>query len=175
MSEHNNTPEGLRQKRQSEDKKLPTALEVLRLLHLAANRVKYPSLPEHARTTPKFSDKTANGLTKCIVDFINLTNGQAERISNTGRHIDNRQKYTDVMGIKRTIGNVKWIKGTGQNGTADISATIKGRSVKIEVKIGKDRQSQEQKEYQKQIEKSGGIYLIAKDFQIFYDWYCIKF
>ena len=151
------------------------ALKTLRQLHLDANRIKYPSLPEHARTAPKYSDKTANQLTKCIIAFIGFTGGQAERISNTGRHVDNRTQYTDVVGIKRTIGSVEWIKGTGDNGTADISATIKGRSVKIEVKIGRDRQSEAQKQYQERIEQAGGIYLIAKTFQSFYDWYNLNF
>ncbi|HJY63731.1 MAG TPA: hypothetical protein VJ455_06205 [Ignavibacteria bacterium] len=58
-----------------------------------------------------------------------------------------------------------------QPGTADISATIAGRSVKIEVKIGRDKQSQKQKEYQRQVEASGGLYFIAKSFDQFFTWY----
>jgi hypothetical protein len=152
-----------------------SAIEALRQLHLNASRQNFPSVPEHARTAPSYSDKTANSLTKCIISFINLTGGQAERISNTGRYVDNRKKYTDVLGNTRTIGSVQWIKGTGENGTADISAIINGRSVKIEVKVGRDRQSTEQKQYQQRIEKAGGIYVIAKDFQSFYLWYQMKF
>ncbi len=64
-----------------------------------------------------------------------------------------------------------WTKGTSTAGSADISATIKGRSVKIEVKIGKDRQSEAQKRYQEMIERAGGIYIIAKDFDSFVEWY----
>lgn len=60
-------------------------------------------------------------------------------------------------------------------GTADIHAIIKGKAVKIEVKIGKDRQSIFQKEYQKNVEKAGGIYYIAKDFDSFYEWYNLNF
>jgi len=63
------------------------------------------------------------------------------------------------------------IKIDRSKGTADISATIKGRSVKIEVKIGKDRQSEAQKQYQAKVEQSGGIYFIAKDFSAFMDFY----
>jgi hypothetical protein len=63
-----------------------------------------------------------------------------------------------------------WTKGTGTPGSADISATIYGRSVKIEVKIGKDRQSEAQKNYQAMIERSGGTYIIAKDFDSFLEW-----
>jgi hypothetical protein len=115
----------------------------------------------------KFSDKTANGLTKAIVAFLKLNGCQAERISNMGRYIDDSKIVTDVIGFQRKIGSGKYIKGTGTNGTADISATIKGKSVKIEVKIGKDRQSDAQKKYQADIERAGGLYWIAKDFDGF--------
>jgi hypothetical protein len=64
----------------------------------------------------------------------------------------------------------KWTPGQGTKGTADISATIRGRSVKIEVKQ-KDKQSEHQKNYQKQIESAGGIYKIFRDFDTFSDWY----
>lgn len=121
--------------------------------------------------TPKYSDKTANGLTRCILDFLQLEGMQAERINNMGRVLDNRKIVTDVIGRQRTVGSTKYIPGTGTNGTADISATINGRSVKIEVKIGKDRQSKAQKQYQQAIENAGGTYIIAKTFKGFFDWY----
>jgi hypothetical protein len=66
---------------------------------------------------------------------------------------------------------MQYIKGTSTNGTADISATIKGRSVKIEVKIGKDRQSDAQKQYEQDVIKAGGLYFIARDFDSFIEWY----
>ncbi len=151
------------------------AIDILKGLYQTKYKKQYPTIPDYARCTPKYADKTANGLTKCIIDFINLTGGQAERINNTGRQIDNRQTVKDILGNVRTIGSVKWIKGTGTNGTADISATIQGKSVRVEVKIGKDKQSHQQKEYQYNIERSGGLYFIAKDFQSFYEWYNLKF
>ena len=60
---------------------------------------------------------------------------------------------------------------TGTKGSADISAIIQGRSVKIEVKFGKDRQSEVQKQYQESVESAGGIYYIAKDFDSFILFY----
>jgi hypothetical protein len=84
-----------------------------------------------------------------------------------GRPIDNRKQVTDVIGRTKTIGSMTWGKSTATKGSADISATIQGRSVKIEVKIGKDRQSEDQKVYQANIEKSGGQYWIAKNFDDF--------
>lgn len=119
----------------------------------------------------KFEDATANGLTKCIIAWITLNGYQAERINTTGRYIDNSKIVTDVLGRKIKIGSGKYIKGTGTKGSADISATIKGKSVKIEVKIGNDRQSEYQKEYEADIIKAGGIYYIAKDFDNFINFY----
>ena len=65
----------------------------------------------------------------------------------------------------------KWTKGQGTKGTADISSTINGKSVKIEVKYGRDVQSEVQKQYQNKIETAGGIYYIARDFDKFVEWY----
>lgn len=140
-------------------------------LALQADRIKYPTFPDKFRVKPKYTDKTANGLTKCIIDFLNFKGHQAERIASSGRVIDNRQTYTNVIGQNVTIGSTKYIPGTSTKGTADISATINGKSVKIEVKIGKDRQSDYQKQYQQKVEQAGGIYIIAKDFESFLQWY----
>ena len=40
---------------------------------LKALKERYPSFPEHAIPIPKYSDATANGLTKCILDLINFS------------------------------------------------------------------------------------------------------
>lgn len=126
------------------------------------------SMPPGYVPKDKFTDKTANGLTKAIITWVNLNGGFAERINTTGRMLDNTKIVKDALGFSRKIGSTKWIKGTGTNGSADISATVNGKSWKIEVKIGKDRQSEAQKEYQERTEKSGGIYTIAKTFDEFY-------
>jgi len=147
------------------------ALKLLAEQSLETKRLRYPTIkPEYIPLT-KYSDKTANDLTKAIVEFIQLNGGQAERISNMGRVVDGRKRVTDTIGRTKMIGSMTWIKGSGKNGTADISATIKGKSVKIEVKIGKDRQSEAQMDYQNEVERAGGVYFIAKDFQSFYDFY----
>lgn len=145
--------------------------EMLHNLYMTDLRTKYPTFPEHALPNRSYSDTTANGLTKCIIEFLNLSGHQAERISSMGRTIDKSKVVEDVLGRKRTIGSTQYIKGTSTNGTADISSVINGHSVKIEVKIGKDRQSADQKKYQSNVEKAGGIYWIAKDFDGFVELY----
>lgn len=132
---------------------------------------KHPDIPTGWLPNQKFKQSTANEVTKAVITFIRLSGGQAERISVTGRRVDQRHVVTDALGFKRQIGSVKWIKSSMQVGTADISATIRGRSVKIEVKVGKDRQSEKQKEYQRQVEQAGGVYLIVRSFDEFYEWW----
>lgn len=141
---------------------------------------KYPNYPMDYIATPKYIDTTANGLTRCIVDFLNLSGHQAERITNMGRMLDNTKVVKDVMGISRTIGSKQYIKGTGTNGTADISSTIRitiagktfGMSVKWEIKM-KDKQSEAQRQYQVTIEESGGVYHIVTSFDDFYNKYLL--
>jgi len=146
------------------------AIKELKKLYLQDHRRRYPNLPESARITPRYTDKNANGLTRCIIDFIELQGYQAERIANMGRPVDESKIFTDILGNQRRIGGVKWIPGQGTNGTSDISAIIAGRSVKIEVKM-KDQQSEAQRKYQAAIERAGGVYLIVRNFDEFVKWY----
>ena len=129
--------------------------------------------PDYVPKT-KFSDTTANGLTKAVVTFLNLSGHQAERISTTGRYIDNSKIVTDVTGAQRVLGKGKWIKGSGVSGSADISSTINvkgiGLSVKFEVKM-KDRQSEHQKIYEQDIKKAGGQYYVVHNFPEFIEYY----
>lgn len=151
------------------------AVNYLETLYLERKRERFPHIPPAYLTINGYRDDTANGLTKCIISFIQLMGGQAERISTTGRPIDRTKTYIDVIGRKCTIGRLEWIPGTSTKGSADISATIAGRSVKIEVKIGRDRQSQAQKDYQSDITKAGGVYFIAQNFEEFLTWYNLNF
>jgi hypothetical protein len=135
--------------------------------HYKQMAVKYPSFPQHAIPSKTWSDNSANGLTKCVIDLINYEGYQAERISTQGTYVE---------GAKIKVGeNERQLKGKyiptqGTKGSADISATIIGRSVKIEIKQ-KDRQSEVQKQYQESIERAGGIYIIVRDFDEFVEWF----
>lgn len=153
----------------------PGGLCILRNMDQQRQRENYPDIRPELLPPPKYSDKTANGLTRCIIKFLQLSGHQAERIAVTGRQIDQRVTFTDVLGHTRQIGSVKWIRGSMQPGTADISATIHGRSVKVEVKVKRDRQRKDQARYQQQVEAAGGIYVIASSFEGFYQWYITTF
>jgi len=139
-------------------------------LKMASLQAKHPNMHPDCIPRPVYSDKTANGLTKMVIDWITLNGGQAERISNMGRYIDSSKVVTNVLGQRMKIGSGKFIPGAGTNGTADISAIVKGRSVKIEVKM-KDKQSDAQKKYQESVERAGGIYYIVRSFDEFIEKY----
>jgi hypothetical protein len=151
-------------------------IKTLEGLALQKQIEKYPNFPYPIKT--KYTDNTTNGLTKCVIDYLNFNNCQAERISSTGSVKDNRKTVTDCIGRQRIIGSLQYIKSTSTNGTADISATIQGKSIKIEIKCkatGDNYQSAAQKEYQSKIQQAGGIYLIVRDFESFYNWFQLNF
>lgn len=131
----------------------------------------HPSIPDAWLPHKKFKQNNANAVTQAIIAWVRLNGYQAERISVTGRMVDQRKTYKDVLGYTRQIGSVKWLKSSMQRGSADISCTIRGRSVKVEVKFGRDRQRPEQVEYQQQVEQAGGVYIIVGSFDEFYEWW----
>jgi len=143
----------------------------LKELALADSRAKHPDIPEYARFVKPYSDKTANELTRAIIDFLNFSSHQAERISVTGRYIDNSKVVSDTLGFKKKIGSGKWIRSSMQKGSSDISCIINSKSVKIEIKIGRDKQSEAQKQYQKGVEMAGGKYWLIRNFDEFLNYY----
>jgi hypothetical protein len=83
----------------------------------------------------------SNGLTTFIINFLNWSGYRATRINTMGRQI-----------------NGKFIPSATRKGTADISATVKGKSVMIEIKVGADRPRIEQLAEQQRERQAGGIY-----------------
>lgn len=118
-------------------------------------------------TGRKHRDDTASGLTRCVIDYLNYRGWQAERTNPMGVPIDRRRQVSDTLSHSCAIGS--------SVGSADISATIAGHSVKIEVKVGRDRQSKTQRIYQQQVKQAGGLYYIAHDFTSFINWYVETF
>lgn len=111
----------------------------------------------------------ANSLTGAILDYIRMNGGHAERVNNYSRTVKDR------------FGNDRFIPSAGFKGTADIHACkrillppltalkygMMGQFIAIEVKIGKDKQSEAQAYYQSCVERAGGAYLIVKTFDDF--------
>lgn len=118
-----------------------------------------------------FHDNTAFRLAKCMLAFLRIKGNQAESVNSTARIVGMRKSFTVVFGRRGTIGYYKWGYGAGMIGMEDMSRTINGRSVKVEIRVGRDRQSESKRIYQAEVERSGGIYFIARTFAGFLDWY----
>lgn len=136
------------------DKVTVNALEILKALKFKDNMRKYPTVPHSALPRPKYSDSTANGLTACIKDFIELSGGVANRVNTTG--------------IMR---NGKYTKAGGTKGAADLNCIVKGKSLQVEIKIGNDKLRPAQIAQMEKVRAAGGLYYVAKDFQSFYEYY----
>jgi hypothetical protein len=99
-------------------------IQKLSKLKQAATAERYPNVPEYA--LPKKKYKTdASGLTRSIVDWLTLNGHFASRTSSAGRYLPKERRF---------------IPSTTRKGYPDITATINGKSVYIEVKTGKDRE-----------------------------------
>lgn len=151
----------------------PPAVKLLERMADEAARAKYPDTPPSWLAPRRYRDDNTSGLTRCAIHFLRFKGHHCERTGNTGRPIDQRRTFTDVVGRTRTVGSLKWIPGAGTNGTSDLKAIIDGRFVAIEIKCRatNDRLSPAQKAYQMAVQEAGGLYVIARDFTQFMEWY----
>jgi len=90
---------------------------------------------------------TANGLTEFVINYLTWNGCRATRISSAGRY----------------IAGIGYIPGTTRNGSADVSATILGKAVMLEVKVGSDTPSPDQLKEQARERAAGGIYEFVYD------------
>jgi hypothetical protein len=137
-------------------------------VHFLDQCKKYPNFPKDYHPPYKGKDNSTNGLTKCVVDFLNLSGHLAERINTQGQARVNRC----ISGSNRVLG-ITYTPTTGRKGRADISAKIVHKSlpfpipVEIEIKFGKDRMSKEQKQYEIDIKNVNGVYWVVRTFDDF--------
>lgn len=80
-----------------------------------------------------------------------------------GKYIDKSRIVTDVTGGKRKIGTGEFVKSKiVQKGRADIVCFYKGEMLNLEVKVGRDKQSDAQVAEQARAERNGERYIIIK-------------
>lgn len=132
------------------------SLKELSELNTIAKAKRYPTVPAYALPKKKFSDSTANSLTGAIVQWLTLNGCFASRTSSAGRYLPKEGRF---------------IPSTTRKGYPDITSTIFGKSVYIEVKIGTDRMSEHQLKVRQDIQKAGGIYFVARSFDEFINFY----
>ena len=149
------------------------AINQLKNLFIADKKKRFPNVPDFAIVAPEYKDTSTNGLTKCVYDHLALNGYFVERTGNEGRIIDDRKEVIDCIGRHKTIGTIKRIRSSGTSGTSDLKAIIKGQFIAIEIKCKatNDRIRPDQIKYKLQVEKSGGVYIIASTFQQFYEWF----
>lgn len=116
------------------------------------------SLPSHAVPRPRLSDKDANSLQKAVYEYSNYAREGLGHPINCA--------VIDVKGTYRPgIGYT--FSGTTK-GVSDLWLTIAGRSICLEVKIGKDRQSDHQKEFERRQKVAGGHYHLISSWDDFW-------
>lgn len=131
-------------------------LALLKAMHIADFKANKPDFPEHAIPPPNYSLKDSNGLTKAVKALVNFKGGCLLRINSQGQWDAKLNR---------------WRKSGSDPGAPDLIGTLPGgRSIGIEIKYGNDRQSDKQKQVEDRIKAAGGIYLVVRDFDEFYDW-----
>ncbi len=110
------------------------------------------SIPVQYRFKRSFRDDTANGLAACIEAWAKINGAFYQRQNSQGRY-DSRLKM--------------WRKSGTTKGIADVQVTYKGKTFNLEIKIGKDRQSEVQKQAEAKIKSAGGHYSIVRNFNDF--------
>lgn len=111
--------------------------------------------------------RKSNGLTRMILYFLKWQGWRATRINTMGKMVDKveRQQSGTELIVKG------WLPSTTRKGTADISATIKGRSVMLEIKISGDTRRPEQLREQELERQAGGVYEFISTPEEFFEWY----
>jgi Holliday junction resolvase len=118
--------------------------------------VRYDHIKGYVYDEPKPRAKRTktptNSLTAQITHYVESRGGYAMRINVGGLYRE------DIGG---------YIKSGATVGVPDLIAVFDGLYIGIEVKTGRDQQSEAQKKVQEQTRKAGGVYLIARDFDSF--------
>ena len=135
---------------------MSAALQALTTLEYEHKRTQHPAVPAHAIPKPKFSDRDANGLTRCIVRFIELRGGFASRLSSTGTFRADLQRF---------------VSSQQRAGLPDVLAVVGGLALFVEVKIGKDRLSDDQRQTIADLQEAGALVFVATDFAGFFEWF----
>lgn len=154
--------------------------DALKRLKLADMEKRYPAAfiasgGYNQRVKP-YSDKTTNGLTRCIIDFLNFSGHWSVRVNVQGQaRVRKIPKFNILSGQIEQHEKVQWTKGMTAKGTPDIDSIIFGKPAKIEVKAGKDKIRDEQVEQGQRIQDAGGLYYVASTMPLFLEWYFTTF
>lgn len=129
-----------------------------------------PSMNPNYIIETKFKETCANDIEKAIEKFAIMAGFLAERTKTVGRKMP--AKVIQTAHGTLTVSKEKFVTSTSRKGSSDMKLLIPEIGyVACEIKYGKDTQKDNQKEYQRDVEKNGGIYIIVKTFEEFLVWY----
>ncbi len=111
-----------------------------------------PTVPRYAMVKPKPHDTNTSGLTDCVRSFLITKGHYCGRTNTTGT-------YSQKLG--------KYIHSGATRGQSDLNCIVQGQSWQVEIKLGKDKLSPAQERIREQVQKAGGVYLVAKTFDGF--------
>ena len=129
----------------------PHSIKQLELSYFAW-KYRDSNIPAGCRFVSKFRDDSANNLTKCIQAWCKVNGAHFQRQNSQGQ-------FDPRLNI--------WRKSGSTRGISDALIIYKGQTINIEIKYGKDKQSDRQMSVQASIESAGGIYWIVRDYDEF--------
>lgn len=109
---------------------------------------------------PKKKQSPANALTDAVMTYMRSLGCAVARINTTGI-------YDEKLGKYRYSGSTKGVEDVNCVYPVRIGDIKIGTTIAVEVKIGKDRMSEDQKLRKENIEKAGGHYVVASTFDQF--------
>jgi len=114
----------------------------------------FGNLPKKKKSSP------ANQLTSDIMEYLSEYNCATARINTTGI-------YDEKLGRYRKSGSTNGVEDINCTYPLSVKGITIGLTIAIEVKIGKDKMSDDQIKRKQRIELAGGIYIVAKEFEQF--------
>lgn len=140
-------------------------------IYLAAHEAWFKREYPHAYKDGHYQPKkvpavdTANGMASYIIDHMAWTGNYANRINVMGRQVGG---FTKTQSGK-VFDDRKFIKASTKKGTPDLDILINGVSIKPEIKIGSDRQSDNQVKEASKITKAGGVSVVFRSIDDYID------
>lgn len=147
------------------------SLKTLKQMAVEYKKYQAPYKPEHLITTKNYSDKNEAELRKSMKDFFFFLGGISEKVRNQGVEVKTKKQQVHHFDGQRQVDGTKKVPSGQFPGTSDQHTIVHSVHPKMEIKIGRDYQSPEQKEYERRVIKAGGLYVIVKSFDDVLNWY----
>lgn len=113
--------------------------------------------------------KSTAQLEALIAEFVKLSGQHSQRVKTSGTYRSKKTEVTNVIGRTTVVDTGKYTPSQATLGASDMVIVLYSVAVYIEVKIGKDTQSDKQKDFQQSVERANGYYFIVKTLNGFYE------